>query len=54
MGDADRLIAPTPLVQLHWAEAEESQSRKKASEGISLLREAGCISTLWVLNYSDR
>ena len=50
MGDADRLIAPTPLAQLHWAEVEESQSRKQASERVSLPREAGRISTLWVLN----
>lgn len=43
MGDADRLIAPTPLVQLHRTDAEESQSKKKLSGRVSPPHEAGCI-----------
>lgn len=38
--DADRLIAPSPPVQLHWAEAERSESSKGAYK-VRLLQEAG-------------
>lgn len=41
MGDTDRLIAPTPLVQLHRTDAEKSWSRKRASERVSVLPMVG-------------
>lgn len=53
MGDTDRLIAPTPLVQLHRThrtDAEESQTRKRASERVNVLPMVGASLAPWVLS----
>lgn len=50
MWDTDRLIAPTSPVQLHGNDAEESQSRKGATERVSVLPTVGVALAPWVLS----
>lgn len=38
MGATGRLIVPTPPVQLHRTNAEESQNKERAADRVSLLR----------------
>lgn len=50
MGDADRLIAPTSPVQLHGNDAEASQSRKRATNRVSVLPTVGAALAPWALS----